>query len=248
MSAIRDLLSGLSSRRRTRNYDLTNLSLLAGYLEEYLIPVGSIVSKFTDVSPGEAWVQIAGQSLSKADFPQLYADIGGKFGEDELTFDLPDLSETYLTGTNELAGAFIGANEVTLTVDQMPEHGHEITDPGHSHVATSPPHSHQITDPGHIHTITDPGHTHSVDEAGSIGDAATGSDEVTVQNGGNTGNSTTGVSVDSAETGVTINDATATVSVESAQTGVSVNQSGGGDSFNNRPHSIEVYYFMKAKM
>lgn len=227
MSVIQSLLLSLSARRRTRSYDVVNLSLLGDYLEGHLTPIGSIISKLTDTGPGEGWVQISGQSLIKADFPQLYAEIGGKFGEDNDTFNLPNLSGAYLTGASSSSGSFIGDNEITLTTLQIPPHTHDVTDNGHTHDATSPPHN---------HTITDPGHSHSSGEVSSA--AGTDGSDSGVSSG-NTGSATTGITVD---------NATSTVSVQSAMAGVTVNQSGGGQPFNNRPYSIEVYYFIKAKM
>lgn len=244
MSLIRDLITLLTSRRKTRNYDLTNLAVLIPYFEENLSPIGTIIPKITPTTPGDTWVRINGQALSKADYPQLYADIGGTFGETADTFNLPDLTDTYLIGAGASAGSIVGANQVTLTVDQIPAHNHTVTDPGHGHTATSPPHSHTVTDPGHTHTITDPGHTHTSGEVGATGTAGADSG-VTA---GNTGSSTTGITVDSATTGVTVDNATATVAVDSATTGVTIGDTGGGQAFDNRPRSIEVYYFIKARL
>lgn len=217
MSAIGNLLSLLSSRRRTRNYDATNLGLLAEYLEQHLVPVGAIVSKLTDTSPGEGWVRVYGQSLIKADYPDLYAEISGAFGEDADTFNLPDLTDAYLSGAgSSAAGAFLGSNDITLTADQMPQHSHGVTDAGHGHTATSPPHTHGVT---------------------AVASGAIGPDNGVVA--GNTGSSTTGIFTGAA---------TVTVNVGNATTGISINNEGGGQPFNNRPRSIAVHYFMKAKV
>ena len=248
MTDIADLLGSLQSRRRTRNYDVTNIGLLADYLEEYLVPVGSVISKFTTTSPGDAWVQVDGQSLLKSEYPDLYADIGGTFGETATHFNLPDLSDSYLVGEGVLAAAATGgANSINLTTGQLPSHNHAITDPGHTHTFTGSPHGHTVTDTGHSHGITDPGHTHSSDQDGGAADTATGSDETTAS-AGTTGSATTGVSVDNATTGVTVDNATAGGSNSSETTGISLADTGNGDSIDNRPQSIAVYYFMKAKV
>jgi len=230
MTDIADLLGELQSRRRTRNYDISNIGLLADYLEEYLVPVGTVVSKFTTNSPGDAWVQVDGQALLKSEYPALYAELGSAFGETATHFNLPDLSDAYLVGEGALAAtATGGANSITLTTGQLPSHNHGVTDPGHTHTFTGTPHG---------HTITDPGHTHSSDQAGGVSDAATGSDEATAESG------TTG----SATTGITVDNATAGGSNSSEATGITVGNTGNGESIDNRPQSIAVYYFMKAKV
>lgn len=264
VSALNQITAG--SRRRTRVYDTTNLTNLIAYLEEYLVPIGTVIAKFTQTSPGPAWIRIAGQQLSKADYPELYADIGGMFGETSTTFGLPDAANSYLAGAGvAAAGAVFGSNSVALTVDQMPGHGHGITDPGHdhnftgaahSHGITDPGHSHGVTDPGHDHGVTDPGHSHDVDEAAASADAGTGGDVASAVAGGATStettgitvdSNTTGITVDSDVTGVTVDSATADGTISSDVTGVSIQNTGGGEAFDNRPLSIGVHYFIKAR-
>ena len=154
-----------------------------------MVPVGTIISKLSDTSPGQAWVEIVGQSLSKSDYPELYAEIGSMFGETATTFDLPDLSDSYLTGSGAVSvGGTAGANSLTLSVDQLPAHSHGVTDAGHSH------------------GVTDPGHTHATDRLDTVNEAASGGAVDVPDAGGSTGSATTGVSVDSATTGVTIDN------------------------------------------
>lgn len=226
MGTVTDLLSNLSSRRRTRNYDVTNIGILASYLEEYLVPIGTLVAKLTTTTPGPAWIRVEGQALSKVDYPDLYDEIGAMFGETAATFNLPNPSGAYLSGaTTDTAGGIVGSNETTLTIDQMPAHDHNFADPGHTHVATSPPHTHGITDPGHAH---------AVGSSGAVGTA--GPDTGLIA--GNSGSSVTGLTID---------NSAASVSVQSVAAGVTVDSQGGGATIDNRPRSIAVHYFIKAR-
>ncbi len=62
-------------------------------------PIGTIsyyedfyISGITEpLLEAEGLVVCDGRSLSKSDFPELYAMIGAKYGEDEATFKLPQL-------------------------------------------------------------------------------------------------------------------------------------------------------------
>jgi len=231
MSKIADVLSLVGNRRRTRVYDKPKDTGLASYIEEYSTPIGTIISKFSSITPGDSWLLVAGQSLSKADYAELYADIGGMFGEDATTFNLPNLSDKYLTGSGALAvGADAGANTINLSIDQLPAHSHGITDTGHTHTFTGTPHGHAVTDPGHTHTAA------AVDTA-NLAATSAGAGNVAVS--GNTSSTTTGLTVD---------NATAEGSNTSETTGVSVDNTGSGNSIDNRPASIAVHYFIKTRV
>jgi len=229
MSVIGALLSLKKPRRRTRTYDKADALDLVGYLESYMSPVGTIISKLSNNTPGDAWLLVSGQSLSKADYADLYADIGGTFGETATTFNLPDLSDTYLTGAGTLGvGATGGSNNFTLSVSQMPSHAHPVVDAGHTHAFNGIAHNHTVTDPGHTHTT-------GLD-AGAAGAAGA---TVDIAVAGSTGSSTTGVTVD---------NATASGSNSTEQTGVTIGNSGGVTPVDNRPASIGVYHFIKTRL
>lgn len=255
-------LSGItsSSRRRTRTYDLNDLSGLIAYLEEYLVPVGSVIHKFTDTSPGQAWLLMSGQAVSKSEYPELYAELypliqAGTLSEDATTFTLPDPTDSYLVGVGAVGAAeAAGANTLALSVGQIPTHGHAVTDPGHTHSYTGTPHGHTVTDPGHGHGVTDPGHDHDVAFTGKSNTAATGSsnritgfDLAGTFDTGQTGTRTTGATVDTAATGLTVDTATAAGTVGGNTTGISIGTTGAGDDIDNRPKSLAVYHFIKAR-
>jgi len=88
----------VGKRRRTRNYDAGPDADFVAYLEEYMNPVGTVIAKLSNNTPGDAWVLAQGQSMSKVDYSDLYADIGGIFGENVTAFDLPDLTGTTIAG------------------------------------------------------------------------------------------------------------------------------------------------------
>ncbi len=225
---VREFFARISPRRRTRTYDTLEIANLSEYFETHSVPVGTIVTKISDTEPGPGWVRVMGQELSKADFPQLYEDIGGTFGETATHFSLPDLSDSYIVGAGVLSsGQTGGQNSTTLTVDQLPSHGHSFT---------GTPHNHAITDPGHSHTISDPGHSHSsVDGSGAVQSGTGGAGAAA----GTTGSATTGISIDQATTGISIADTSA---------GGTVGDTGSGQEIDNRPKSLALYYFIKTQV
>lgn len=87
------------------------------------------------------WIICDGRSLSRADYPELFALIGTKYGSvNSDTFNLPDCRGRVLgaigsgTGlTSRSAGTLIGTETHTLTTNEIPSHTHTVNDPGHSH-------------------------------------------------------------------------------------------------------------------
>lgn len=66
----------------------------------------------------------------------------------------PNLTDRFIVGAG---GAYAvdavgGSDTVALTVAEMPEHTHGVTDPGHTHI---------VTDPGHTHGTNQSPHTHA---------------------------------------------------------------------------------------
>jgi microcystin-dependent protein len=216
------------NRRQTRTYDTRtdNAKDVLKAIIANIPPSGSLQATLSAVEPdGGAWKLCDGQSLSKAEFPTLYAAIAGTVPETDTEFSLPDLSGRLLMGrAGSLAlGGFTGTEAVTLLAAQMPEHGHAVVDAGHGHTFSGAPHTHTVNDPGHSHT------------SATTGGVATGAGTDGAISG------TTGTSA----TGVTISEATAGGAISNEQSGVSVENTGGGEAFNIIPPVIAVNWLIR---
>jgi len=90
---------------------------------------------FDDMPTG--WLLCDGSSISTTTYAGLYAKLGVKFGNSggAGTFDLPNFTSVFPTSPAAATsgGGTGGANNVTLTEAQMPDHTHVLTDPGHTH-------------------------------------------------------------------------------------------------------------------
>jgi microcystin-dependent protein len=240
----------IESRRRTRTYDMKrdNDGDALAALIAVSTPTGALIPTLSSTAPTTgAWLLCNGAAVSKADFPSLYAVIGGAFGQTSTTFNLPDLRGRTVIGqdggTIAALRASVGAASVTLTVDQLPAHSHTVTDPGHDHPLTDPGHVHTVTDPGHIHGITDPGHTHATDRTTSGIDAVgVGTANAALSA---TASAVTGITVNSATTGVTVDEATTGATVEDATTGITVAETGGGESVSIIPPAMGVNWLVR---
>lgn len=190
------------------------------------IPAGAIMPTFGTENVGSIWLLLNGQSVAKRDYAALYAVLQGSVTEDASTFTLPDMTDRTVMGAGAVAlMAQAGSSQITLSVGQLPAHGHSITDPGHTHVFTGTPHTHSITDPGHAHTSQVPDTNATVVAAGQA-----------LTKAGNTGSATTGITVDSATAGGTN---------ASATTGIAVQSTGSGDDIDITPPVIGVNWLIK---
>ena len=74
------------------------------------------------------WLECDGGPLSVAQYPILFAAIRTSYGGDGVnTFNLPDLRGASIVGAGASYGLGIGGGEagVTLTIAQIPAHGHQ---------------------------------------------------------------------------------------------------------------------------
>lgn len=90
----------------------------------------------------KGWLLCDGRAVSRTDYADLFAVIGEKFGRGDgsTTFNLPDargrtpIMQGQGAGlTNREQGQQLGAENKTLSVQELPEHKHTINDPGHRH-------------------------------------------------------------------------------------------------------------------
>ena len=108
----------------------------------------------------------------------------------------PDLRNRFIVGagSNYNPGDTGGADSVTLTEAQMPQHNHGVNDPQHNH---------GINDPGHKHTTDDYVGRSGYAEPRNFGVGTDGN----ANSSGDTNTKTTGITIQNAGTGITIQNA-----------------------------------------
>jgi microcystin-dependent protein len=124
-------------------------SLIYAAAADKAVPTGVIMPYAGVVAP-EGWLLCAGQSVSRATYPFLFAVLQTLYGsDDENSFTLPDLRGRSVFGKDDMGGTAAGrvtaavsgvngtmlgaaggaqlSGDTTLTVDQMPSHTHNGT-------------------------------------------------------------------------------------------------------------------------
>ena len=154
------------------------------YLDNYiLVPAGTIVQSAAANVP-DGWLNCDGTLLNKIAYADLFFAIGNVYGGAplDLSFNLPDMRGRVGIGAGQGAdltlrtmGQKSGTETHALTTDEMPEHNHGVTDPGHSH--SIPIQSEGFADIGP-------------------------DDDVTQGSGYNTGSSTTGITINNTGQGL----------------------------------------------
>jgi microcystin-dependent protein len=102
-------------------------------LESYYsnLMIGSIVS-FLGAVP-QFYLALDGSTYQQADYPELAEVLDPQYKDDPSgTFTLPDVSGRFLLaqGGDYTLGQTGGESEHTLTVDELPAHAHNYTEPG----------------------------------------------------------------------------------------------------------------------
>lgn len=97
-----------------------------------MLPVGSGIIWYTNTAPA-GFLLCHGQSLSRTQYPELFALLGTTYGSTSATtFNLPDIRGRVAvakaaTGLFSTLGAKVGEDAHTLTVEEMPAHSHRVT-------------------------------------------------------------------------------------------------------------------------
>lgn len=95
------------------------------------VGTGAIWTGMSNVAPGLPWMLAEGQALSRVEFSEAFAVWGTTYGAPDSTrFNIPDVRGKMIVGRNTAEAEFDsigetgGAKTHTLTVSQMPAHGH----------------------------------------------------------------------------------------------------------------------------
>lgn len=106
------------------------------------VPIGTMIAYPSDVIP-DNWLLCDGREVSRTEYSELFAVLGTSHGagDGSTTFNLPNIRGRVIAGkdgTTEFAniGTLYGAKTHTLTVGQLPAHGHTGTtssNGGHTH-------------------------------------------------------------------------------------------------------------------
>ncbi len=131
------------------------------YVLPYVVPVGAMLDYTGASAPNSNFVLPCGQNISRTVYATYFGIVGTTYGagDGSTTFGLPDLRGRTTFGKDDMGGSAAsritvaggnfdgtvlggtgGAQNHTLTTNELPSHGHPvtITDPGHSHVISAP--------------------------------------------------------------------------------------------------------------
>lgn len=101
-----------------------------------------------DFTPPTGWLLCDGSAVSRATYAPLFAKIGIRYGpgDGSTTFNVPNKTGKVVVGadptgadTDYLLGTTGGAEEVTLTPNQIPAHKHNVA------LTAAPDHTHTFT-------------------------------------------------------------------------------------------------------
>lgn len=138
--------------------DLSGYATIDQLLNIVAIPPGVVAMTIAEVAPA-GWLLCQGQKVSKAEFPGLYAVIGGFYEQTETLFQLPDLQGKFLVGSDlvKLLRSTGGVEEFILALE----------------AANLPPHTHTYTQPNAPVAAMDPGGLTAVAVTGTTAAVAT---------------------------------------------------------------------------
>ena len=103
---------------------------------DLLVPVGTIAMYGSDADP-EGWLRCDGRTVSRSDYPKLFALLGIRFGSTTVSdFKVPDFRERSPIGAGGGGKYSIndkgGNTTINLSINQMPPHTHRIGEVGNA--------------------------------------------------------------------------------------------------------------------
>ena len=101
------------------------------------------IKMFAGLSPPANWLRCDGTVYANSDIPLLAPILNNAFGGvPGVSNAVPDMRSNFPVGLDTLIplGSTGGEDRHTLTLDEIPSHGHDVA----------------ISDPGHLHSVDDP--------------------------------------------------------------------------------------------
>lgn len=100
-----------------------------------------MIAAWPGTTPPDGWLACDGSAVSRTTYADLFAVLGTSrgAGNGTTTFNLPNYKGRNLVGYDDgqtefnAIGKQGGAKTHTLSVNEMPHHGHSVHDPGHAH-------------------------------------------------------------------------------------------------------------------
>lgn len=205
------------------------------------MPTGSIEPVLLTAAKADTLL-MQGQAVSRTDYSVLWQwvqdnslIVTGLFtvGDGSTTFGLPDFRGQAVVGAGALAvGAKVGADSVTLSIANLPSHGHSVA------VADHDQHDHAVG--GHTHSTGAADGNHGFHNAGAVTEASAlaGSQDhfFSVASDTGVGNAAHTHSVGVAGDDVFLSSVSPHVVTQTAV--------GSGTAFDNRPASIAVNWLI----
>ncbi len=186
----------------------------------------------------EGWFLCQGQTLQIAAYQALFAVIGTFYGGNgTTTFQLPNLQGRvpFGTGTTPSGNVYTvgqsgGAEQITLTLNNLPAHTHQAISPAHEHSVAVPAHTHPFTVPAHNHPFSLACNNSSASEPtpagnypGNSGNHAyetSGSQQMAGQNTGNSDGQTAGTTGSASGTSGNSGSTAVQVAIQNAGNGL----------------------------
>ena len=100
-------------------------------------PSGTIITFAGSTAPA-GYLECNGQAVDRTTYAALFAVVGTAFGvgDGSTTFNVPDLRGEFVRGWDDGRGIDSGRAFASTQNSQNLAHGHNLTDPGHSHTGT----------------------------------------------------------------------------------------------------------------
>jgi microcystin-dependent protein len=122
----------------------------------YAVPIGGFLPYSGATAPNSNFVLPYGQAISRTTYSSYFSLVSTTFGSGDgsTTFNVPDLRGRVVAGADGMGGSAAGrltdavagidslgdaggAQSHTLSTSEIPSHSHGVTDPGHSHSAST---------------------------------------------------------------------------------------------------------------